>query len=174
MKRLENKIAVVTGGNSGIGLAAAKDFIAEGARVVITGRSPDALAAALKELGPQAHGILLDVTDSDQRKQIGQKLNAVVSHVDVLFVNAGIAKFSPIDQTTEAQFDEQFNINVKGAYFTIQQVLPLMPEGGSIVLNTSINASIGMANASVYSATKAAVLTLIRTLSAELLPARSG
>jgi NAD(P)-dependent dehydrogenase (short-subunit alcohol dehydrogenase family) len=170
MKRLENKIAVVTGGNSGIGLAAAKDFIAEGARVVITSRSPDALLAALKELGPQAHGILLDVTDSDQRKQFGEKLKAVVPQVDVLFVNAGIAKFSPIDQTTEAQFDEQFNINVKGAYFSIQQVLPLMPEGSSIVLNTSINASIGMANASVYSATKAAVLTLIRTLSAELLP----
>ncbi|HEY5748702.1 MAG TPA: SDR family oxidoreductase [Chryseolinea sp.] len=169
MKRLENKIAVITGGNSGIGLATAKDFIAEGAKVIITGRNADSLTAALKELGSNAQGIALDVADSSQRKQFGEKLKALTPRVDVLFVNAGIAKFSPIEATTEELFDEQFNINVKGAYFSIQEVLPLMPEGGSIVLNTSINANIGMPNASVYSATKAATLTLIRTLSAELL-----
>jgi NAD(P)-dependent dehydrogenase (short-subunit alcohol dehydrogenase family) len=170
MNRLENKIAVITGGNSGIGLAAAKDFIAEGANVIITGRNATSLEAALKELGSNAQGIALDVADSSQRKQFGEKLKAMTPRVDVLFVNAGIAKFASIEATTEEFFDEQFNINVKGAYFSIQQVLPLMPEGGSIVLNTSINASIGMANASVYSASKAAVLTLVRTLSAELLP----
>jgi len=170
MKRLENKIAVITGGNSGIGLATAKDFIAEGAKVIITGRNATSLSAALKELGPNAQGIALDVADSSQRKQFGEKLKTLTPRVDVLFVNAGIAKFSSIEATTEEQFDEQFNTNVKGNYFSIQQVLPLMPEGSSIVLNTSINANIGMPNASVYSATKAATQTLIRTLSAELLP----
>ncbi|MBL0744494.1 SDR family oxidoreductase [Chryseolinea lacunae] len=170
MKRLANKTALITGGNSGIGFATAKDFIEEGATVVITARSQAAVDAAVKELGPQAKGIALDVADMTQVKSFGAKLKAVAPVVNAFFVNAGIAKFSSIEQADEQHFDEQFNVNVKGAYFSIQQVLPLMPEGSSIVLNTSINASIGMPNASVYSATKAAFLTLVRTLSAELLP----
>ncbi len=170
MKRLANKTAVITGGNSGIGLATAKDFIAEGAEVIITGRNRESLNAALKELGDRARGIVLDVSNAEDIASFGEKLNVLTSQVNILFVNAGIAKFAPIDSATVAHFDEQFNTNVKGAYFTIQQVLPLMPENSSIVLNTSINAHVGMPNASVYSATKAAVVTLVRTLSAELLP----
>jgi len=170
MKRLANKTAVITGGNSGIGLATAKDFITEGAEVIITGRNRESLNAALKELGDHAQGIVLDVSNPEDIASFGEKLKVLTSQVNILFVNAGIAKFAPIDSATVAHFDEQFNTNVKGAYFTIQQVLPLMPENSSIVLNTSINAHVGMANASVYSATKAAVVTLVRTLSAELLP----
>jgi NAD(P)-dependent dehydrogenase (short-subunit alcohol dehydrogenase family) len=170
MKRLQNKTAVITGGNTGIGFATAQDFIAEGANVIITARSQASVDAAVKELGPQAKGLALDVADLNQLKTFTTRLKAITNQVNILFVNAGIAKFSPIDQATEQHFDDQFNVNVKGAYFSIQQVLPLMPEGSSIVLNTSINANIGMANASVYSATKAAFLSLVRTLSAELLP----
>jgi len=170
MKRLANKTAVITGGNSGIGLATAKDFIAEGAEVIITGRNRESLNTALKELGDRARGIVLDVSDAEELASFGEKLKVLTSHVNILFVNAGVAKFAPIDAATVSHFDEQFNTNVKGAYFTIQQVLPLMPENSSIVLNTSINAHVGMPNASVYSATKAAVVTLAKTLSAELLP----
>ncbi|HEY9046934.1 MAG TPA: SDR family oxidoreductase [Ohtaekwangia sp.] len=170
MKRLQNKTALITGGNSGIGFATAQDFIAEGATVIITGRTQASVDAAVKELGPQAKGIVLDVSDMNQIKALRDKLKALTPIVNTIFINAGIAKFSSIDQATEEHFDEQFNVNVKGAYFSIQQVLLLMPEGSTIVLNTSINAHIGMPNASVYSATKAAFLTLVRTLSAELLP----
>lgn len=163
-------MALITGGNSGIGLATAKDFIAEGATVIITARSQHAVDAAVKELGSQARGIALDVSDMRQLLSLTEQLKKITDRIDVVFINAGIAKFFSIKDAVEAQYDEQFNVNVKGAYFSIQQVLPLMPEGGSIVLNTSINAHIGMPNASVYSATKAAFLSLVRTLSAELLP----
>jgi len=169
MKRLQNKTAVITGGNTGIGFATAKDFIAEGAKVIITARSQKAIDEAVKELGPNAKGLVLDVSDVNQIKLLNTRLKELTVEVNVLFINAGIAKFSSIDQATEQHFDEQFNVNVKGAYFSIQQILPLMTEGSSIILNTSINANIGMANASVYSATKAAFLSLTRTLSAELL-----
>lgn len=170
MSRLFNKTAVVTGGNSGIGLATAKAFIAEGANVIITGRNKVSLDRAVAELGASAKGVLLDVADLADVRQLAGRVSAIASSVDVVFVNAGIAKFSPIEGVDEAFFDEQFDVNVKGAYFTIQQLLPLMNDGGSIVLNTSINAHIGMPNASVYAATKAALLTFAKNLSAELLP----
>jgi NAD(P)-dependent dehydrogenase (short-subunit alcohol dehydrogenase family) len=169
MNRLLNKTAVITGGNSGIGLATAKEFIAEGARVIITGRNQSALDKALKELGPDASGIISDSSDLKAIRSLGEQVSAVFPAIDILFINAGIAKFAPIEAVDEAHFDEQFNVNVKGAYFTIQQLLPSIKEGGSIILNTSVNAHIGMPNASIYSATKAAQLTLIRTLSAEFL-----
>jgi NAD(P)-dependent dehydrogenase (short-subunit alcohol dehydrogenase family) len=169
MNRLENKTAVITGGNSGIGLATAKAFIAEGARVLITGRNGDSVQKALAELGSQATGIVSDTANMKDIATLRAQVAAVFPAVDILFLNAGVAKLGPIESVDEAAFDEQFNINVKGSYFTIQQLLPLMREGTSVVLNTSINAHIGMANASVYSASKAAQLTLIRTLSAELL-----
>jgi len=170
MSRLLNKTAVVTGGNSGIGLATAREFIAEGAKVIITGRSQASLDKAVAELGSQAYGVIADASSIADIGKLRQRVAAIFPKVDVVFVNAGIAKFSPIEGVTEAFFDEQFDINVKGAYFTIQQLLPLMNDGGSIVLNTSINAHIGMPNASVYAATKAALLTLAKNLSAELLP----
>jgi NAD(P)-dependent dehydrogenase (short-subunit alcohol dehydrogenase family) len=170
MNRLLNKTAVITGGNSGIGLATAKEFIAEGARVIITGRNKVSLDQAVADLGSQARGVIVDVSNIKDVLQLGQQVSAIFPRVDVLFINAGIAKFSPIEGVTEAFFDEQFDINVKGAFFTIQQLLPLMGEGGSIVLNTSINAHVGMPNASIYAASKAAVLTFAKNLSAELLP----
>lgn len=169
MNRLLNKTAVITGGNSGIGFATAKEFIAEGAKVIITGRNQAALDSALKELGENATGIISDTANMKDIYQLKQQVSAVFPGVDILFINAGVTRFAPIESVDEAMFDEQFNINVKGAYFTIQQLVPLMNVGSSIILNTSINAHIGMANASVYSATKAAQLTLIRTLSAEFL-----
>jgi NAD(P)-dependent dehydrogenase (short-subunit alcohol dehydrogenase family) len=170
MQRLQNKTALITGGNSGIGYATAKEFIEQGATVIITGRKQDALDQAKKELGDQVHTILSDTEQMQDINKLAAQVKALVPSIDIVFVNAGIGKFSPIESVTESHFDEQFNINVKGAYFTIQQLLPLMNDGGSIILNTSINAHIGMPGASVYSATKAAVITFARTLSAELLP----
>lgn len=169
MKRLSNKVAVITGGNSGIGLATAKEFIAEGAKVIITGRNRGALDKAVEELGDQAIGIVSDTADLTAIKNLGKEVAKVAPSIDILFINAGIARFAPIEAVDESHFDEMFNVNVKGAYFSIQQLLPLIKEGGSIILNTSVNAHIGMPNASIYSATKAAQLTLIRTLSAEFL-----
>jgi len=170
MNRLLNKTAVITGGNSGIGLATAREFIKEGASVIITGRNKATVDQAVAELGASAKGVVADLSRLDSIRQLAGEVTAITPRVDVLFINAGIAKFAPIEGVDEAFFDEQFDINVKGAYFTIQQLLPLMGEGGSIVLNTSINAHIGMPNASIYAATKAAVLTFAKNLSAELLP----
>lgn len=170
MNRLQNKIAVITGGNSGIGFETAKEFIAEGAQVIITGRNKASLDKAVQELGSNAQAVVSDVADFTALKHLGKQVAAIAPKIDIVFINAGVAKFSPIETADETHFDEQFNINVKGSFFTIQQLLPLVNKGGSIILNTSINAHIGMANASVYSASKAAQLTFIRTLSAELLP----
>lgn len=172
MNRLQNKTAVITGGTSGIGLATAKEFIAEGAKVLITGRNQASLDEALQELGPDAKGIISDTASMADIRQLQEKAKAVFPTIDAVFINAGITRFAPIEAVDEAHFDEQFNINVKGAYFTIQQLLPLINEGGSIVLNTSVNAHIGMANASIYSATKGALITFIRTLSAEFVSRR--
>lgn len=170
MNKLKNKTAVITGGNSGIGLATAKEFIAQGAIVIITGRDKVSLDNALTELGPNAHGIISDTSSIADIHQLRSKITALAPSIDVLFINAGAAKFAPIEAVDENHFDELFNTNIKGAYFTIQQLLPIINDGSSIILNTSINAHIGMANVSVYSATKAALLTLAKTLSAELLP----
>jgi len=172
MNRLTGKVAVITGGNSGIGLATAKDFIAEGAKVIITGRNKEAIGKTANELGKNAYGIVSDTADITQLNKLRAEVSALFPKIDILFINAGIGKFAPIEQVDEAHFDEQFSINVKGAYFTIQQLLPIINDGGSVILNTSISAHIGTPNASVYSATKAAVITFARTLSAELLSRR--
>ncbi|SFM70397.1 NAD(P)-dependent dehydrogenase, short-chain alcohol dehydrogenase family [Chitinophaga sp. YR627] len=169
MNRLQNKVAVITGGNSGIGFATAQLFIAEGAQVIITGRNKESVDKAVAELGQSAKGIVSDTGSMKDIKQLQAQVAAIHPVIDIIFLNAGVAKFSPIENADEAFFDEQFNINVKGSYFTVQQLLPLLKEGASIVLNTSINAHIGMANAAVYAASKAAQLTLIRNLSAEFL-----
>lgn len=169
MNRLENKVAVITGGNSGIGFATAQLFIEEGAKVIITGRNKESVDKAVAELGVSASGIVSDTGNMRDIKELQAKVAAIYPLIDVLFLNAGVAKFSPIESADEAFFDEQFNINVKGSFFTIQQLLPILKDGGSIVLNTSINAHIGMANASIYAASKAAQLTLIKNLSAELI-----
>ena len=167
--KLEGKVAVVTGGNSGIGLATAKEFAREGARVVITGRDARTLAAAAREIGGE---VLALRSDSASLAEIGELFAAVgrrFGRVDVLFVNAGVGKFAPVEETTEELFDQVMDINFKGAYFTIKGALPLLSDGASVVLNTSVSAHVGMPHASVYSASKAALLSLAQTLSADLL-----
>jgi NAD(P)-dependent dehydrogenase (short-subunit alcohol dehydrogenase family) len=163
------KNALVTGGTSGIGLATAHELIAQGATVIITGRQQTTLDAAVAQLGPNAHGLVSDAGQMDDLMHLGSTVGALAPQLDVLFVNAGFGRFSPIDSVTEADFDEQFRVNVKGLYFTIQQLLPLMTAGGAIVLNTSVVTEMGMAGASVYSATKAAVSSFAKTLGAELI-----
>ena len=169
MNRLQNKVAVITGGNSGIGFATAQEFIAEGARVVITGRNPQAVQEAVAQLGGQAVGVVSDTGRMADVHQLAAQVRVHHARIDVLFVNAGVAFFAPIAQVDEAHFDEQFNINVKGAYFTIQQLLPLLNDHGSIILTSSTATHLGGAGSSVYAATKAALTTFSRTLSTELL-----
>jgi NAD(P)-dependent dehydrogenase (short-subunit alcohol dehydrogenase family) len=168
MKRLEGKVAVITGGNSGIGLATAKRFQQEGAKVAISGRSRKTLDEAVKAIGNGVVAVQADVaklTDADKLfAEVSQKLGKI----DVLFVNAGIAKFMPLADTPESVYDEQFDINVKGAYFTIQKALPFLNDGASIILNTSVVSKKGNPGASAYAATKAAMRSLTRTAAAEL------
>lgn len=168
MSRFKNKVAVVTGGNSGIGLAAAQQFAREGARVVIFGRNNTTLAAAAEAIDGETLTVRGDATNFADLDHLFAQTVERFGKIDALFVNAGIVTMGPIDHVTEEVFDQTMTINFKGAYFTIQKALPHMNDGGSIVLNTSINANIGMAGTSVYAASKAAMISLVRTLSAEL------
>ena len=168
--KLQDKVALITGGTTGIGLAAAKLFHAEGARVFVTGRSEAGIAEARKQLPPEVEVLPSDAADLADVQALARTLKSRAGRIDVLFVNAGIARFLPIESVTPQAFDEQFGVNVRGAYFTIQQILPLMSSGGSIVLTTSVAADLGMASTSVYSATKAALSSLARTLANELAP----
>ena len=170
MKKLQGKTAVITGGNSGIGLATAKEFIAQGAKVIITGRNQKSIDEAIDLLGENASGVIADSGSMAEIKTLGEQVKAISPKIDIIFINAGIGKFNSVDQMTEEMFDEIMDINFKGAYFTLQQLLPLVNEGGSIVFNTSINAHIGMAGASVYAASKSALLSLTKNLAVELLP----
>ena len=172
MNKLAGKTAVITGGTTGIGLATAQEFIAQGAKVIITGRSEKGAQEALEILGENASVIISDTGDMKQVRELGEKVRAIAPAIDIVFINAGIGQFNLTENMTEEMFDQIMNINFKGAYFSLQQLLPLVNDGGSIVLNTSINAHIGMSGASVYAASKAALISLIRNLSAELLPRR--
>lgn len=168
MSRLKNKVALVTGGNSGIGLATAAQFIKEGAKVYITGRRSEALAEAKKQLGD---GVTTIQADSGKIADIERTIKAIADagdKLDVIFYNAGIAKFVPLATLTEDHFDETLNINVKGALFTVQKSLPLLNDGASILLNGSAVIYGGMPTTSVYSLSKAAINSLAKTLSAEL------
>jgi NAD(P)-dependent dehydrogenase (short-subunit alcohol dehydrogenase family) len=168
MGKLTGKVAVVTGGSSGIGLATAKEFGREGARVVITGRDARTLAEAAREIGGD---VLALRSDSSSLADIDELFAAVkerYGRVDVLFVNAGVGKFAPLEETDEELFDQIMDTNFKGAYFTVKRALPLLSEGASVVLNASVVAHVGFPNSSVYSASKAALLSLVRTLSADL------
>ncbi|HEY6225201.1 MAG TPA: glucose 1-dehydrogenase [Gemmatimonadales bacterium] len=172
-RRLAGKIALITGGNSGIGLATAEEFLKAGASVVITGRDPGTLQSAssrLRELAAADRLVAMraDVTVAQQVDHAMQEVRARFGRLDVLFVNAGIAEFVPIAEVTEQHFDRIFAANVKGAYFTIQKALPLLAPGASIILNSSIAGMLGMPATSVYAASKAAVRSLARTLSADL------
>ena len=168
MKRLEGKVAVVTGGNSGIGLATAKRFQQEGAKVVISGRSKKTLDEAVRTIGNGVVSIQADVASLSDLDKLYQDVSNKFGKIDVLFVNAGIAKFAPLAETSESTYDEQFDINVKGAFFTIQKAIPLLNDGASVILNTSVADSKGNVNISAYSATKAALRSLARTAAAEL------
>jgi NAD(P)-dependent dehydrogenase (short-subunit alcohol dehydrogenase family) len=168
MKRLEGKVAVVTGGNSGIGLATAKRLQEEGAKVAISGRSKKTLDEAVKSIGNGVVAVQSDVAKLEDVDKLYAEVSQKLGKIDVLFVNAGVAKFAPLAETSESLYDEQFDINVKGAYFTIQKALPLLNDGASIILNTSVAGSTGNPATSAYSATKAAMRSLARTAAAEL------
>ena len=166
--KLEGKVAIVTGGNSGIGLATAKRFVSEGAYVFITGRRQAELDAAVKEVGPNATGVQGDVANLGDLDRLYATVQAKKGRIDILFANAGAAELVPLGQITEEHFDKIFNANVRGLLFTVQKALPLMTDGGSIILNASIVASIGMPAFSVYSASKAAVRSFARTWTVDL------
>jgi len=168
MKSLENKVAIVTGGNSGIGYAAAADLVAKGAKVIVTGRNKEALASAETEL--KVTGIVADQSDLKSIDSLVEEVKVKFGKVDILFLNAGIAAFAPVDLASEDHYDSIMNVNVKGVYFTVQKVLPILNDGGSIIFNTSINAHVGMPNSSVYAASKAAVLSLNKVFAVELAP----
>ncbi len=168
MKRLEGKVALVTGGNSGIGLATAKRLQEEGARVAISGRSRKTLDEAVKSIGNGVLAVQSDVAKLTDIDKLFAEVSQKLGKIDVLFVNAGVAKFAPLADTPESVFDEQYDINIKGAYFTIQKALPFLNDGASIILNTSVVDSKGTVGASAYAATKAALRSLARTAAAEL------
>jgi NAD(P)-dependent dehydrogenase (short-subunit alcohol dehydrogenase family) len=169
MNRFNGKTVLVTGGNSGIGLAAAKAYAAEGARVVITGRDTAALETARAEIG-NAIALRSDAASLQDAKRLADTLSQQNIRLDAVFINAGIAKFAPFADVNESLWDQTFDINTKGAYFQIQALLPILNKGAAILINGSINARIGMPGSSVYAASKAALISLAKTLSAELLP----
>ena len=168
MKKLTNKVALVTGGNSGIGYAAAAELVAQGAQVIVTGRNKEALAKAETEL--KVTGIVADQSDLKSIDSLVEQVAAQFGKVDILFLNAGTAAFAPVDLASEEHYDSIMNVNVKGVYFTVQKVLSILNDGGSIIFNTSINAHVGMPNSSVYAASKAAVLSLNKVFATELAP----
>lgn len=168
MRKLDSKIAVVTGGSSGIGLAIAERFINEGATVYITGRRMAELEAATRKLGDKARVFQGDVSDLDSLGRLFAAVEKEAGRLDILVANAGVIASSPIREATEAHYDRMFDVNVKGAYFTVQKALPLMRDGGSIVLVSSCLATKGFPGHSVYNATKAAIRSLVRTAAAEL------
>ncbi|TXH32714.1 MAG: SDR family oxidoreductase [Rhodospirillaceae bacterium] len=169
MKRLQGKRALITGGTSGIGLETAKEFLAEGTRVAVTGASTKNIEEARKVLGRDVLVIQADAGDVAAQQDIARQVKEAFGGLDILFVNAGIGDFRPVENWDEAGFDRSFAVNVKGPYFLIQALLPLFANPASIVLNTSINAHIGMPMSSIYAATKAALLSMARTLSGELI-----
>src|SRR5258705_1505311 len=166
--RLANKIALVTGGNSGIGLATAKQFVNEGAYVFITGRRKEELAAAVKEIGQNVTGVQGDVSNLDDLDRLFAQIKREKGKIDIVFANAGFAKFASLGKITEEHYDSLFNANVKGLLFTVQKALPLTPDGASIILNASIVSKKGTPDWSVYSATKAAVRSFARTWTTDL------
>jgi NAD(P)-dependent dehydrogenase (short-subunit alcohol dehydrogenase family) len=168
MGRLDGKIALVTGGNSGIGLATAQAFAREGAYVFVTGRRAAELAAAVTAIGPNAAGIPGDVANLADLDRLFDAIKRQKGRLDILFANAGTARYAPLGAIDEKLYDAIFATNVKGVVFTVQKALPLMPDGASIILNASIVASKGLASNSIYSATKAAVRSFARTWTTDL------
>jgi len=168
MSKLEGKIALITGGNSGIGLATAKRFVNEGAYVFITGRRNAQLTAAVKEVGKNVTGVQGDASNLGDLDRLFAQIKKEKGKLDIVFANAGVAKYASLGTITEEFYDSIFDINVKGLLFTVQKALPLLPDGASIILNASIVASKGLSSNSVYSATKAAVRSFARTWTTDL------
>jgi NAD(P)-dependent dehydrogenase (short-subunit alcohol dehydrogenase family) len=166
--RLEGKVALITGGTSGIGLATAKQFVDEGASVYITGRRDKELAAAVKEVGKNVTGIQGDVSNLGDLDRLFAQIKREKGKLDIVFANAGVAKFAALGTITEELYDWTFDINVKGLLFTVQKALPLLPDGASIILNSSVVGSKGLPINSVYSATKAAIRSFARTWTTDL------
>ncbi|MEM8639386.1 MAG: glucose 1-dehydrogenase [Cyanobacteria bacterium P01_G01_bin.54] len=169
-QKLPDKIALVTGGNSGIGLATAKAYATQGATVIITGRNQAALDQAVAEIGGNSDSVQGDVSNPADLDRLYRVIKDKHGRIDILFANAGIAEFAPIEAVSENFFDRHFDINVKGLFFTVQKALPLMNKGGSIILNASIVGTKGFENFSVYSASKAAVRSFARTWATDLAP----
>jgi NAD(P)-dependent dehydrogenase (short-subunit alcohol dehydrogenase family) len=168
MGKLEGKIALITGGNSGIGLATAKQFVNEGAYVFITGRRDAELAAAVNEIGRNVTGVQGDVSNLGDLDRLFARIKREKGKLDIVFANAGVAKFAAFGTITEELYDWTFDINVKGLLFTVQKALPLLPDGAAIILNSSIVGSKGLPINSVYSATKAAIRSFARTWTTDL------
>jgi NAD(P)-dependent dehydrogenase (short-subunit alcohol dehydrogenase family) len=168
MSKLTGKIALITGGSSGLGLATAKRFVAEGAYVFITGRRQPELDAAVKEIGSNVTAIRGDISNLTDLDRLFATITEQKGRVDILFANAGSGAFAPLGQVTEAQFDKYFGINVKGTLFTVQKALPLIPAGGAIVINGSMVSIKGFPGFGVYAATKAALRSFARTWSVDL------
>jgi len=167
-KRLEGKTAVITGGNSGIGLATAQRFVQEGAFVFITGRRQSELDKAVKQIGKNVIGVQSDVSNLADLDRLCQTVKQQKGRIDILFANAGVIEVAPLGSITEAHFDKIFNINVKGLLFTVQKVLPFFQDGGSIILTASIGGSKGFEGVSVYAATKAAIRSFARSWTVDL------
>lgn len=170
MSRLNGKRTLITGGTSGIGMATAKQFLAEGARVIITGVNPESITKARAELGSEVLVLAADSASVQAQRELAEAVKSHFGQLDVAFLNAGVSVWRPIEEWDEAAFDQSFSINVKGPYFLVQALLPVFANPASVILNTSINAHVGAARSSVYAATKAAFLSLSKTLSSELLP----
>lgn len=168
MQRFSNKTALITGGTNGMGLATAQKWIEEGGKVIITGRSKETLNLALEKLGDNASGIVSDAGNREDLMNLQEQVKLYTNQIDLVFANAGYGRFAPIESVDEHQFDELFNMLVKGPFFTVQQILPLMEKGSSVIFNTSVATEIAMQNFSVYSAAKSAVQSFIKTFAVEL------
>src|SRR2546422_2731360 len=168
MGKLSGKVAVVTGGTTGIGLATARLFAAEGAKVIVTGRNPDTLAAARKELSGVATVVQSDAGDAAQVRRLFEEVGRAQGRIDVLFLNAGIAKFAALADSTEELFDETIQVNLKGPFVALRAALPFLRKGASVIVNTTVGTERALANAAVYSASKAALAALVRGAALEL------
>ncbi|MDP9583869.1 SDR family oxidoreductase [Burkholderia ambifaria] len=169
MSRLQGKRTLITGGTSGIGLETAKQFLNEGARVVVTGVNPDSIAKAKAELGSEVLVLRADSASVAAQRELAQAVKDHYGQLDIAFLNAGVSVWLPFEEWTEEMFDRSFDVNVKGPYFLFQALLPVFASPASVVLNASVSAHVGAERSSVYAATKAAFLNMSKTLSTELL-----